>query len=283
MKFMKLKSKFEKFLNNRILLNVVVIISFLNLIGYVVLNKTIAIIYFILIGLLTSFFSKNMTVVLLIPLILVNLFVANSNKWSFSMNMFNREGLENNTSSNTNSETNTSENSTNPNRPIKNAIIAKKNSLASSTSNSKPTTTSSSQGLPMTITPMGESEHVNMNADTSREELGESFEVGRSKKNAKGYNVDYASTIEDAYDDLNKILGSDGIKRLTSDTQNLMKQQLQLAESMKSMQPLIAGMAPLMQQAQGLLGSMGDNGNLNNLADIAKKFSATLGNNNALK
>ena len=280
---MKLKSKFEKFLNNRILLNVVVIISFLNLIGYVVLNKTIAIIYFILIGLLTSFFSKNMTVVLLIPLILVNLFVANSNKWSFSMNMFNREGLENNTSSNTNSETNTSENSTNPNRPIKNAIIAKKNSLASSTSNSKPTTTSSSQGLPMTITPMGESEHVNMNADTSREELGESFEVGRSKKNAKGYNVDYASTIEDAYDDLNKILGSDGIKRLTSDTQNLMKQQLQLAESMKSMQPLIAGMAPLMQQAQGLLGSMGDNGNLNNLADIAKKFSATLGNNNALK
>jgi len=280
---MKLKSKFEKFLNNRILLNVVVIISFLNLIGYVVLNKTIAIIYFILIGLLTSFFSKNMTVVLLIPLILVNLFVANSNKWSFNMNMFNREGLENNTSSNTNSETSTSENTTNPNRPIKNAIIAKKNSLASSTSNSKQTTTSSSQGLPMTITPMGESEHVNMNADTSGEELGESFEVGRSKKNAKGYNVDYASTIEDAYDDLNKILGSDGIKRLTSDTQNLMKQQLQLAESMKSMQPLIAGMAPLMQQAQGLLGSMGDNGNLNNLADIAKKFSATLGNNNALK
>jgi hypothetical protein len=280
---MKLKSKFEKFLNNRILLNVVVIISFLNLIGYVVLNKTIAIIYFILIGLLTSFFSKNMTVVLLIPLILVNLFVANSNKWSFNMNMFNREGLENNTSSNTNSETSTSENTTNPNRPIKNAIIAKTNSLDSSTSNSKPTTTSSSQGLPMTITPMGESEHVNMNADTSGEELGESFEVGRSKKNAKGYNVDYASTIEDAYDDLNKILGSDGIKRLTSDTQNLMKQQLQLAESMKSMQPLIAGMAPLMQQAQGLLGSMGDNGNLNNLADIAKKFSATLGNNNALK
>ena len=29
-------------------------------------------------------------------------------------------------------------------------------------------------------------------------------------------------------------------------------QQLQLAESMKGMQPLIAGMAPLMQQAQGL-------------------------------
>ena len=271
MKFMKLNSKFEKILNNRILLNVVVIISFLNLIGYVMLNKTVEIVYFILIGLLTSFFSKNMTVVLLIPLILVNLFVvSNSNKSSFNMNMFNREGLE--TNSATNSNTNTTSNTNNSTASTNTSIAQKKN---------KASTTSSSQGLPMTITPMNETENIDI--DNSDEELGESFEVGRSKKNAKGYNVDYASTIEDAYDDLNKILGSDGIKRLTSDTQNLMKQQLQLAESMKSMQPLISGMGPLMQQAQGLLGSMGDNGNLNNLADIAKKFSATLGNNNALK
>lgn len=272
MKFMKLKSKFEKILNNRILLNVVVIISFLNLIGYVMLNKTIEIVYFILIGLLTSFFSKNMTIVLLVPLILVNLFVSNSNKWSFNTNMFNREGLE--TNSATNSNTNTTSNTNNSTASTNTSIAQKKN---------KSSTTTSSQGLPMTITPMNETQNVNMENDNYGEEVGESFEVGRSKKNAKGYNVDYASTIEDAYDDLNKILGSDGIKRLTSDTQNLMKQQLQLAESMKSMQPLISGMGPLMQQAQGLLGSMGDNGNLNNLADIAKKFSATLGNNNALK
>jgi hypothetical protein len=37
-------------------------------------------------------------------------------------------------------------------------------------------------------------------------------------------------------------------------------------------------MAPLMQQAQGLLGSMGEKGNLGNLADIAKKFNASLAN-----
>jgi hypothetical protein len=134
----------------------------------------------------------------------------------------------------------------------------------------------------MTITPLQDGSDTSNVADNiSGDEIGESFEVGRSRKNGSGYNIDYASTIEDAYDDLNKILGSDGIKRLTSDTQGLMKQLLQLAESMKSMQPLIAGMAPLMQQAQGLLGSMGDNGNLGNLADIAKKFTATLGNNKA--
>jgi hypothetical protein len=276
---MKLKSKFEKILSNKILLNVIMIITFLNLIGYVMLQKTIAIVYFILIGLLTSFFSKNMTIVLGIPLILVNLFVANSNKWSMSMN-YNREGLENNNTSMNKTNNNNNGNNTSSNQPIKNAIIAKKNSLANANANNSSTTTSSSQGLPMTITPIQDNDS-NITFDNSMDNpSGESFEVGRSKKNSKGYNIDYASTVEDAYDELNKLLGSDGIKRLTNDTQSLMKQQLQLAESMKGMQPLIAGMAPLMQQAQGLLGNMGDNGNLNNLADIAKKLTSTLGNNN---
>ena len=49
MKFMKLKSKFEKLLSNKTLLNVIMIITFFNLIGYVMLQKTIAIVYFILI------------------------------------------------------------------------------------------------------------------------------------------------------------------------------------------------------------------------------------------
>jgi hypothetical protein len=114
--------------------------------------------------------------------------------------------------------------------------------------------------------------------ESSGGEVDEHFEVGRPKKNSKGYNIDYASTVEDAYDELNKILGSDGIKRLTSDTQNLMKQQMQLAESMKSMEPMIASMAPLMQQAQGFLSSMPEGSNLGDLANIAKKFTAGLGN-----
>ena len=145
--------------------------------------------------------------------------------------------------------------------------------------NKKGNPSSSSQGLVMT--PLDNSSEPTTNTTDSSATTDESFEVGRSKKNSKGYNVDYASTIEDAYDELNKILGSDGIKRLTGDTQKLMKQQLQLAESMKGMQPLIAGMAPLMEQAKGLLGNIGDNGNLNNLANIAEKFSSNFGNNSA--
>ena len=114
---------------------------------------------------------------------------------------------------------------------------------------------SSQQGLP--ITPLPTTTTSTSNTDTSDATVDESFEVGRSKKNSSGYNIDYASTIEDAYDQLNGILGSDGIKQLTNDTQGLMKQQMQLAESMRSLQPMIEGIGPLMQQAQGFLGGLG--------------------------
>lgn len=250
-------SKIEKLFSNKMFLNFIVGISFLNIIAFVMLNQTVALIYFILIGLATSFFSKNMSIVLLVPLILVNLFVATSNK----MYVYNREGLENKTDN----DKDNSDNKTN-----KGVVGTKKTSSTSSTS------TTTNQGLP--ITPLDNPQDIQSNSN-EKAEVDESFEVGRGKKNSKGYNIDYASTVEDAYDELNKILGSDGIKRLTSDTQGLMKQQMKLAESMKDMQPLIASMAPIMKQAEGLLGSMSQNGNLGDLAKLAKKFTAASGVN----
>lgn len=244
-------SKIENFFSNKMLLNVIVGISFLNIIAFVMLNQTLALIYFILIGLVTSFFSKNMSIVLLVPLILVNLFVATSN----TMYSYRREGLENKTDSDKTVTENKS----------KGESTTKKPSSSSSISSS------TNQGLP--ITPLDNPQDIQSNSN-EKAEVDESFEVGRGKKNSKGYNIDYASTVEDAYDELNKILGSDGIKRLTSDTQGLMKQQMKLAESMKDMQPLIASMAPIMKQAEGLLGSMSQNGNLGDLAKLAKNFTA---------
>ena len=53
-------------------------------------------------------------------------------------------------------------------------------------------------------------------------------------KNKGGNRIDYAATVEEAYDDLNKILGSDGIKNLTEDTKKLADQQKNLGEMMKN-------------------------------------------------
>jgi len=83
--------------------------------------------------------------------------------------------------------------------------------------------------------------------------------------NGKKNRIDYASTIEDAYSDLNKLLESDGIKQLTSDTQVLMQQQLELAGAIKSM-------SPLLEQAKGLLQGF-DMKNLGGIASLAKSFN----------
>ena len=112
-----------------------------------------------------------------------------------------------------------------------------------------------------------------ISADAAKKE---DFEVGRRKNGAS--KIDYAATIEDAYDDLNKILGSDGIKRLTSDTQGLMKQQMELAESMKAMTPLVQGMAPMIGQMQEMMKTMDGNGEggLGGVMEVARKLSESM-------
>lgn len=246
---MNFKAELSKFLTNKWVLNIIAILAFLNVLGYIVLGNLNSAIFFIIVAVLVRYFSKNMIIVLGIPLILVNLLSLNGNL---------TEGLENNTPTATpppkTNNTNT------PNKPDNNYkdTIKKINQQDAK----------SKQGLP--ITPLEPNETTN--SDNNNAQNDESFEVGRAKK--KGYDIDYAATVEDAYDELNKILGSDGIKRLTDDTQSLMKQQLQLAESMKSMAPLIQGMAPMMKQAQEMLSGMGEGSQgLGGIMDIAKKLT----------
>ena len=236
---MNFKAALSKFLTNKWVLNIVAILAFLNVIGYLIMGNLNTVLFFIIIAVLIRYFSKNMIIVLGIPLILVNLLSLKGNVM---------EGLENNSS-------------TPPPATSNNDAMPKKTN--------KQQDAKSKQGLP--ITPIDDTVKTT-NTDTNNASSDESFEVGRSKN--RGYNIDYASTIEDAYDELNKILGSDGIKKLTGDTQSLMKQQMQLAESMKSMGPMIQSMAPMMKQAQDMLGGMGEGKEgLGGIMEIAKKLT----------
>ena len=198
-----------KLLTNRTILNVVFVIAILNLIGYLMIGSIHDVVYFILVALLTSYFSKNMIIVLGVPLVLVNLFSLRNTRQ--------REGFDEQKS-----------------KQEKQEDTDKKQ------------------------------EHEK---DKVKEE--EPFEVGR---NVGDSTIDYASTVEDAYNDLNKIIGSDGIKRLTDDTQNLMKQQLELTKAMQGMGPLMAGLKPLMSQATELMGTMGEKGGLDKLIGMANQL-----------
>ena len=83
--------------------------------------------------------------------------------------------------------------------------------------------------------------------------------VDEESDNAGGKRIDYAATLEMAYDNLDKMLGKKGMQGLTQETSKLAKQQKGLMESLK-------GMAPIMQNAKATLESM-------NLPEINKMAS----------
>ena len=243
---MKIPSALHNLLTNKIVLNIVCVLSALNMIGYLVTNNFTAILFFIVLAILIVQFNKNMIIVLGIPLILVNFFVA--------------LGLSKNIEGNTTMGDATKDDSTNDGATKDNAT---KDNATMKTADKPAKKTG--QGLP--ITPL----------DPVSSETDEAFEVGRAKRG--GSKIDYASTVEDAYDQLNSILGSEGVKRLTDDTQKLMQQQMQLAESMKGMGPMIKQLEPMMNQAKGLLEGMGGDGKdggMANIMEMAKKFTGSL-------
>ena len=250
---MKVNTVVSKLLSNKLVLNIIALLALFNIIGYIVIGNINAVLYYIILAVLIRYFSKNMIIVLGIPLILVNLLALKRNIM---------EGMENNTD----------KQNENKNEIKANEDQEKINKLVKDNKNNLDPKTS--QGLVMSNI----DSHVNTEENAAQTTGGkqQGFESGRKKN--RGYEIDYASTIEDAYDELNNILGSDGIKRLTSDTQNLMKQQMQLAEAMKGMTPIMEQIAPMVNNLKGMMGDGKDG--IGSVLNLAKKFSSNNSSSN---
>jgi hypothetical protein len=63
--------------------------------------------------------------------------------------------------------------------------------------------------------------------------------------------IDYASTLEQAYDNIETIIGEDGVRGLTDQTKSLMNQQKELMNNMKEMGPLLKSAEGFMEQLTG--------------------------------
>ena len=226
---MKANAILSNLLTSKVVLTIIFWLSLTNIIGYLIYNRFDVVVFFVLISVIITYFSKNMIIILGVPLILVNLSVLGKNKF--------KEGLEGQTAE-------------------------KEKEKEKKVDGSQPAV----------ISPPDVTQPTTERVDTEvKTEKPDSFEVGRNKNKSK-YNIDYAATIEDAYDELNNILGSDGIKNLTSDTQNLMQQQKQLTEAMTQIQPLMQTVGPLLDQAKTMMGSMQNQGGMDQLNKMAAQF-----------
>jgi hypothetical protein len=175
-----MKLDVKSLLKDKNVLYVVLFLAVMNLFGYLMLRDLDAVFFFLALGLVTSYFSKNMIIVMIVAMIGTNLLMSTR-------------------------------------RPMKEGFEEKEK-----TDNGKSKGSSSDAVVPA------------------------SAKEDEEEATGKKPNIDYASTLEKAYDNLDKLLGSDALKQMSDRTQNLAAQQANLMETMK-------GMEPMMQRAGQML------------------------------
>ena len=212
---MKIPTKnINKIFQNKIVLYIILCISFLNLLGYLAKNNMTAIIIFIVIGYTCTFFTKNMSFILLIPLLLTNLLITiiKSREINF------KEGLDN--------PKNKSKNKTNEGFKENITNIPKPSSDASNIKN----------------TDVVESKPKSLNSsDDDDDEDNISYTNSRIKKQ---------ETMENAYNSLDKIIGGNQLKKMSQDTQQIAGNQKELFKIIEKMEPLMDSANKMLEKFQ---------------------------------
>lgn len=246
---MRIASEASRILTNKYFLYFMVFLATTNVLGYLVTNKINAVIFFGLISGLTYHFSKNMSVVLLVALIATNFLVSNKRLM---------EGLENQEESTALSKVK----ETDP--EIAKAVPAVKKSKSNDEVKQRLQTEKGDiEETDETIMDINNADLNKKSEETDVPEgVGEKITNKKTKTNENfGPRLDYAATIEQSYQNLDNILGTDSIKQLTTDTQKLMAQQQNLFNTMNQMVPVLEG-------AQNML----KNFKIDGLADSLKKI-----------
>ena len=274
---MSFANEASKLLTNKYFLYFIVFLAVSNVLGYLVTNKINAVIFFALICLLMANFSKNMIVVLIVAIIATNLLMVNGKmREGFTEGEQNATGtaeLTDEQKQNIKTEVQQDVQAIKAKRASASAAPVPSASAPASTdttttnasttdASTAPATTDASTDPTTTAAPTTSTTTAAVSSTAPRpnaaalkarvqgtEDVEEGFApagVGQSGNKrgaiggpAKPSRIDYATTLEDAYDNLDKILGSGGMKSLSADTEKLMNQQKSLFESMNSMMPLV--------------------------------------------
>ena len=211
-----MKINFKSLLKDKNVLYVVLFLAVSNLFGYLLMREIDAVVFFLVVGFLATYFSKNMIVVMLIAMISTNLLIGSKHLRSV------KEGMGNKRATNVDDDADVD----------------------------------------------GEKVvEIDVDVKNGNEEVKESMvKLSPASVNGKKPKLDYAGTVETAYDNLDDLLSSDAIKNMTADTQRLAEKQKQLINN-------IGKLEPVMKKAGKLLDGI-DMGGINS---IVSTLSGTLG------
>jgi hypothetical protein len=304
----------------------VLVIAILNIIGYLAVKNMDAVLFFVLVGLLTIYFSRNMIIVLVICIVSTNFYIGTTRIVSgFTAS---KEGLENQDGADTadaadaadaadtadaddaDDAADAADEGAGDTGDIGDAVFGGGSTTIEGAANmknkkkyiqpkpkpakphvepntkmrAKPVATTTKEGKVPTkaakkpdakkvksgmqnLKPASLNESDDDDDNNKYESGGGNGGDDHSKISAsKGNRVDYAQTLGQAYDNLQGIIGEDGVKGLTEQTKGLMTQQKVLMDNMKDMEPLL-------KSAQGFMNQVVGNGGL---AGLSKLFDGKL-------
>jgi len=248
---MKLPSSVSKVLTNKYFLYFILFLAVTNILGYMVTGNIAAMVFFALVAYITHRFTKNMAIVLGVALFVTGFLMIGKTV---------KEGLENQQKEEVKEKVADAKQTVKTNSPSSTDAHTALTTAANSIAAAAPAASAQATAAPANATSTTSAASTTTTAPATSTATTSTEGLINNKKPR----IDYATTLEEAYGDLNNILGGDGIKRLTDDTQRLMTQQLQLADAMKSMSPLLENAKTMLQGF--------DLKNLDGLASLAKNL-----------
>ena len=215
-------------LKDKVVLYIVLFFAITNVIGFVMLQNIDAVVTFAIIALLTSYFTKNMIIVLLVALIATNSIVGAKRCTAGKEGFQEGVGHEGGGGKGRKEDTKPKPDSKKPNGKKHDGLLGALESKSSHGKSGKKEAMSHAGG----DAPAGPQA---ASAAVDEEEAG-----GKPK-------LDQSATLESAYDNLNNLLGSDALANMTSDTQKLAEKQKQLMGNLSQLEPMIGKAASMLE------------------------------------
>lgn len=185
----------KSLLKDKNVLYVVMFVSVANFFVYLLMHNWTAAIIFTLIAYLTTYFSKNMIIVLLTALVSTNMIIASR-------------------------------------------MVGKK--IEGMTGETKEEEEEEGGKEKKDVKSNGDKK---MNEESSKNEK-------KDKEGKAGYtnksDINYAATLENAYDNLDSLIGKDGLDKMSTDTAKLVSQQNRLLKNLENMAPLLENAGKLL-------------------------------------
>lgn len=212
----------KEVITNKYVLYVLLFFAILNILGFLVTNNFISLAVFALIGVLTSYFTKNMIVVLIVTLVASNL---------LHLTRRTVETMANKKDS----------------KKKKNTKEGMGGSMEDDFGDAAPVKEEDSDSDSDNDDDHEEKHHE----DSHHKKMMKNGKVkGKDAppvmKNKKNGGLNHQKTVQEAYGNIHKVLGDKNFKRMTDDTSHLLEQQNKLTESLNNM-------APLLQSAESML------------------------------